>query len=1466
MQTEILKLLELDLGHYERKLNSSLINGLVADFIAWENSSTGAEDHVEQPNLANRLVEFLQHQIKLQLELVSALDKRHAEFNSYYSKELSLEGKQQHILDYARDMGFTSIQLRGDREAFTRWFGHDAMEDRYMRRRNGSQQKISFYLQRLGVIAAKVLRQEIAEMEKSRSDDQIKSLWRRLDLEATIEPFLYDWDNRLRIAAFNCLSSALKALPRETQETAIQDTTLEFVYRSSIDVKQDVWIQCEALSLLQGLSLKSLEKVLRIRLENPRSGDDPFVRKHAVRILGENLLTLPELLDLIPSIARDPSPFVRQGLATSLRQAPPEAVCKWIRCLIREDPAPQVRAAALLELVALVRHRSELGLQLLAIWDEAIHQEGEEFTLRVAIHAAVDGTRYLVSNPPSLIAGQTPFAADDVQEPNNLLKLWTVTTLDGLECLHVTAQSLSVRRWAAQAREYIWIETYPKARKLRGILQGAYHERDSILKIPPGKSQTFPRGLLREYDDTLLGRVLSVLAQDDFGYDVEVTWRGNRITRGNVFRFRLWRLLHELRSPSPDKRQAYPHTIGRVFSGTIRAPSGLIDELAETKVPGEPLFIKDENGWRPYLPLVDDVISSIGFFKRKLRFFTSEGVTEVSPPISPVRRFLAYITLSWYFPYYAHLRNWFEGSQFKPSEYVKELSKLGFSIRFQTYEDDQGNQSTQDPAVLRFFQATIPFLNRDIWQRIQDYFISIYENSLTELAIFAVLVFALFFARHLYVYVLIRRARRRFPLVVGGWGTRGKSSTERLKAALFNALGCSIVSKTTGSEPYFLHAHHYGKLREMFLFRPYDKATIWEQVNVVRIADKLGVQVFLWECMGLTPAYVRVLQHQWMKDDVSTITNTYPDHEDLQGPAGINVAQVISGFIPRQSRLLTSEETMRPILTDEARRLGTPTQCVGWLEAGLITPDVLQRFPYEEHPYNVALVLSLADELGIDRDFALKQMADLVVPDIGVLKVFPKVHLRHRTLEFSNGMSANERHGCLSNWARLRFDQHDPVAEPGVWISTVVNNRADRIPRSQVFARILVNDIRADRHFLIGDNLTGLLGYIEEAWEEYAQQISIWPEDGGTIQQALKILEDVARRLRQPYRENIIRSRLRAMLSGVLGLNASDETFSPEVQFGKQGFDLDRSEAMFGNTSALREFLIKCGLDEGIVNEVISHHSRDLEVLNEYQSFAERIKQAQPDQRSELDAQFRELLWKWFNAKIVVIEDYYATGNQIINRICEVTPPGILNRIMGIQNIKGTGLDFIYSWQAWDTCHAACEKLRSNDPTIQEQGLRQLVAFQDYNLLCEEYLRETIEAVRQLQASQREGFQAQLTVILSNLEATMRKVTDQLIRNTNTVGWQIRILMFIESILDSWDAIKRRRIANQIYKDLTSERISHARAALELQSLNKRQKGGWLIQTLSSILNPQKLHYEPVVPGQSGLGQARHKKSTGARV
>jgi poly-gamma-glutamate synthase PgsB/CapB len=1371
------------------RLYEKLLADIETGFTGWLRAHAESEnrDSDSAEDVLSYLIDYLMHDIQ---ETVRALDELAVHFADFRQRCAMASGAQElqvHILEFARDLGATPRQLRGDRKAFARWFGEDAIAERYTRQRANRERKIAFVLGRLGALCDTRLRAAGEDPDKAR-------LWRRLKLEALIQPLLgYPGDLRIRTEAFRCLATAMQALPVRMQETSISDSTLTYIYRSALERRQDIWIQCEALSLLQSLSHASLDRALTNRLQQPGSDDDLFVRRHAVRLLGARLAGNAELAPLLDTVAGDTSPAVRQLLPAALQHAPAEPVRRLLPRLLTEDPEPAVRAAALLVIPELLE-RLELLPWLQADLLQVLGTEHESFVLRVALQVAVQSCERLARHP---------------EQRQGLVQ----ALLPVLATLHQTAASLTVRRRVASVREQLWAATTPGVQHLQTRLG------ELLQRIPPGSTVSLKQRLLQEHDKDTLGRTLALLAQQDFGFDLSCHGWRTRLTRGHCFGFRLWRYLHEMRNPSTEKRQAFRHTTGRVFHGTVRAPSGIISELAETKVPGEPLFMSSEDGWRPYLPLVDELISALDqpFGAGPLLIYTSEGVTEVVPPRSLKRRLRARIALTNRFSHYARLRNWRESDTHKPQDYLRSLVRLGFTTRFRPHRASDGEPLTTDPAVARFFPALLPIPTLDLVDRLQDYFFSVYENSLQDLGIFLAGMTAWFLGRHLYLSAVVRNTRRSIPLVIGGWGTRGKSGTERIKAALFNALGHSVVSKTTGCEAMFLHAHPNGKLREMFLFRPYDKATIWEQVNVLRISRQLDTHVFLWECMGLTPSYVQILQQQWVRDDLSTITNTYPDHEDLQGPAGINIPDVMTNFIPRNATLITSEEQMAPVLREAASRRNTTFLTTGWLEAGLLTPDTLARFPYAEHPYNIALVLKLAEVLGIEQDFALKEMADRVVPDLGVLKTSPPAPMDGRILEFVNGMSANERFGSLGNWQRMHFADQDPYREPGIWLSTVVNNRADRVARSRVFSSILVNDISVDRHVLIGTNLDGLQGYIREDWARYAESLTLWPETG--TGQPLQILEQAARRMRIPYREEHLAGRLRAMLLG-LGITEDHEPLSE----------------LWSSPERLALLLEQHGRSEQLA-ALQSHLGQMVNGYQEFQQLAARLQSAGEVADASLDQAFRAQLQSWFERKLVVIEDPYASGNQIIRTIAAETPPGLHNRIMGMQNIKGTGLDFVYRWQAWEACYQACQELRSRDRAIAESGLRRLSSFQEYGVLCAEYLRTTVAEVRQSQMAQNELFQGELSMILSSLESAMQQLNAELQTAGGAGGGVVaRLLAQVEAFLDAGDAIKRRKLANRIYRDLAAERISHERAALELQTLTKRQKGGWLQRRLETML------------------------------
>ena len=1352
----------------------------------WSHSdlSKPGEDDAEQ---MEALVLFLLYEVEETLETIYYLRGQRVEFDSRYAHAVTERERRLHVLDFAGTLGADAATLKGDRAALSRWFGHDAVTDRFHRRHGEKEQHTAFCLGRIGALTEYLITHT--------DDDALRiRLFRSLRLDTRIEPILaYDGDSRVRIKAFACLAAALRGLPAGARERQVKSGVLQYIYRAALDERHDLWIQCEALALLQHLSAESFSRAARHRLEAPGAVDNLFLRRRVVMLLGDNLQRIPELIELFDTAGDDSSAFVRQAVAQILVHAPRDTCLRLFKKLGRNDTDAKVRSAMLAELPALLE-RAELLDPLLEITADVLADEPDSFVLRTTLQRLVEAHTVLPAGPAAR---------------------WRDGLLPGLDRLHRTADNIAVRRWAARAREQLWCQSEQQRLMLKRALAELGHS------IRPGHSRTVPAKLLQQATPGEIGRILSLIAEDDFTFSLQRGLFTTRLHRDLKFGFRSWRLLHEFINPATDKRQAFRHTIGRIAYGEVRAPAAYMAEQTETRVPGEPLYMEEEDGWRPYLPLVDEVISCLdeSVSAASVRFFTSEGVSELTAPARFRARLRARVLLTRRFASYARLRNWREQDGGSPGAYVAALQKLGFTLTYRAHETDEGTAREPDPAVARFFPAVLPLSLSEpgILSEIREYFFSVYENTLYELSVFLVLVSTFFFGRHLYINRTIRKARERLPLVIGGWGTRGKSGTERIKAALFNALGYSVVSKTTGTEAMFLHGYRYGELGEMFLFRPYDKATIWEQANLIRIADNLETDVFLWECMALTPSYVRVLQQDWMRDDIATITNTYPDHEDLQGPAGINIPEVMTEFIPENSTLITSEEHMRPVLRADAMRKGTQMKSTGWLESGLITDDILQRFPYDEHPNNIALVLSMAEELGIEQDFALKEMADRVVPDLGVLKAYPPAPMRSRTLEFINGMAANERLGFMGNWQRMGFDDHDAAATPGAWISTVINNREDRVPRSRVFADILVQDIRADRHFLIGSNLHGFLNYLEESWQDFASIYTLWPDSTTRDRPdpSLRFSQDT-RKMGVPVSEQQVADRLGAILKG-LGLDAQpvqDLVSAPEALAGV----LEQND--------LRQHIASTE----------KHLAQWQQEYAQYRELTARIEAAGNTPDAGLDSAAAALLWDWLQARLVVIDDVHASGNSIIERICEETPPGFSNRILGCQNIKGPGLDFVYRWQAWEVCHTACQQLAGHDETTAEHGLRALAAFQEYGPIGEETVRQTLATVRHSEIAQSERFQSQLQLIETAMQQQL-EAAGETSTGHSASGWTHRFINAVESFLDAGDAVKRRKRANLIYRDLANERISHARAVVELKKLNKRQKGGWLLNRLTSWLN-----------------------------
>lgn len=1339
----------------------------------WSNTSHTTENTGESHREALKLVLYLKHELTMRFDVIEQLRLRQEEFNYNYHHATSEPECIEHMVSAAKYLRYPSRIIRQVANQKIEWFDDAAISEYFTKKIAEHEKFIIFLLGRLSEIVRLMMRQ-------IDDDDELNRQWQIIGLpEALVQGLEYQAQTNIRIAACRGLRSILQEM-RSSIRDLVPNTILQYVYKTCLDKERHVWMRAEMMTLIAVTQPTQFLTIFR-HVYTKESNADIFLKARMVESLLRFVpLNITALRHALRAVRNEQSEYVRQRFAETTKYLEPKIALRLGLRILQFDSSSKVKAQVLLTLLRHDWSQQQLN-SIIGSLVRILSKADNLFLLRATLHLLPQLLQHYL---PRLEVSKENLAQIDHQ----------------LTWLNHHHEDTRLRRWAAECREAVFFYT-------------------STLTIDASQLQTIER-LPMEASFTLKGkagqrseawyRQMAYVASKRFGFDVRAQGKKVKITSGFRFRTRLWRIIHEWRNPAADKRQNHNHIKGRVYYGLEQFNSRLVAEQSITKVPGEPVYINEEAGSRSYLPLVDQLLSCLdqGWPTAPMRIYSSEGVTDVMPPTSLFARLRARWKIQLHFAKFSRLRNWKEGDQFSPNAYLKKVTELGFKVAIRGYADNKGKPYPVEPRVKRFFPSvalpfSIPSMN-DVY----NYFYSVYQNTIAQLLAFTSVVFVGFFTNHVRQLVQLRYHRKRLPLVIGGWGTRGKSGTERLKAAVFNEIGLSVLSKTTGCEAMFLYGNASRPMKELFLFRPYDKATIWEQVFLTKFSAKLGVDVFLWECMGLTPRYIEILQSQWMRDDISTITNCYPDHEDIQGPAGIEIPIVMKNFIAKKGDVYTTEESMLPVLQDEAHRKQSNLTAVTWLDSGLITNDVLKRFPYAEHPSNIALVRTMSERLGVPNDVALKAMADNVIPDLGVLKIYPTVSAQGRTIEFVNGMSANERLGALSNWERTGFSKHNLLETPEIWTAIVVNNRADRVARSQVFANILVNDMQADSYYFIGDNLDGLQTYITDSWTQFVSQFK-----EGQAEEQQKHINQLCNRFRIATQLEPIGERIAAALSGIrVSQKRIEELVS---QLPKWESDSDVVAAF--------DHLKK-------QSDVASDRVDAICKLSQHMHTEFREWQQLCSSEQELDVTL-EWIFDRFKDRWVVIEDYHSTGNQIAQRLIENTPPGLKARVIGVQNIKGTGLDFIYRWQAWDRVYSNAKTLReSHSLTNIQTAARLLATWQEYGVLDSEFVEETLAIARNRQICQKESIQADLDIIERQLKRQQKEFRMTLSQSASGADWRFKVLRFVEALLDSADAVKRRKKANAIYAAILKNTIGMERATVELAELNKAQKGDWLVR------------------------------------
>ena len=143
---------------------------------------------------------------------------------------------------------------------------------------------------------------------------------------------------------------------------------------------------------------------------------------------------------------------------------------------------------------------------------------------------------------------------------------------------------------------------------------------------------------------------------------------------------------------------------------------------------------------------------------------------------------------------------------------------------------------------------------------------------------------------------------------------------------------------------------------------------------MVRAAAKERAEALVIECMALNPGLQSVCERKLVRSTHGVITNSRADHLDVMGPTVVDVARALAGTTPVGGKLFTAEQTHLNILREAAADRGSQLIAVDDEQVARVTWDELERFSYIEHPDNVALALKVCQDIGVDRDTALRGM------------------------------------------------------------------------------------------------------------------------------------------------------------------------------------------------------------------------------------------------------------------------------------------------------------------------------------------------------------------------------------------------------------------------------------------------------------------------------------------------------------
>ncbi|MCX5195857.1 poly-gamma-glutamate synthase PgsB [Streptomyces sp. NBC_00249] len=313
-------------------------------------------------------------------------------------------------------------------------------------------------------------------------------------------------------------------------------------------------------------------------------------------------------------------------------------------------------------------------------------------------------------------------------------------------------------------------------------------------------------------------------------------------------------------------------------------------------------------------------------------------------------------------------------------------------------------------------------------------------------------------------------------------GIRGKSSITRLCAGALRGGGLTTVAKTTGTAARFIHPD----ATEEPVYRKFGIANVVEQIGIVRRAAAYRPDVLVMECMAVMPALQEINQSKLIQSTIGVLCNVREDHVAEMGPTLDDIARSLSRSMPHGGICVTAEKERFDVLQLEA----DARDCeLVYADPDTVSDEELRGFSWFTFKENVAIALTVAELLGVDRATALKGMYE-APPDPGVLSVERYVAPGGKRLRFANVFAANDPESTLMNINQLL--DLGAVDRP---LNVVINCRPDRVERNGQMGAI-VPELRPDKVFVIGHPAKSAIDAIPAEWRDRAVDLGGDQRDG----------------------------------------------------------------------------------------------------------------------------------------------------------------------------------------------------------------------------------------------------------------------------------------------------------------------------------------------------------------------------------